>query len=100
MAGSSENSLTTAPLISVKPARERLPVSLEISTIYNGSRVEFPQEISRILAIISAFLGLFVIGYIKGQVVEHRPLRSAVELFIIGSIATIVGVIVGYFLRV
>lgn len=62
--------------------------------------VFFPQEISRILAIISAFLGLFVIGYIKGQVVEHRPLRSAVELFIIGSIATIVGVIVGYFLRV
>ena len=62
--------------------------------------VFFPQEISRILAIISAFLGLFVIGYIKGQVVEHRPLRSAVELFIIGSIATIVGVVVGYFLRV
>jgi len=56
MAGSSENSLTTAPLISVKPARERLPVSLEISTIYNGSRVEFPQEISRgtrSLAVIS-----------------------------------------------
>ena len=62
--------------------------------------VLFPQEISRILAIISAFSGLFLIGFLKGHLVEHRPLRSAVELFIIGSIATVVGVIVGYFLRV
>ena len=62
--------------------------------------VLFPQEISRILAIISAFLGLFLIGFLKGHLVEHRPLRSAVELFIIGSVATIVGVTVGYFLRV
>src|SRR3989339_1773119 len=58
--------------------------------------VLFPQEISRILAIISAFLGLFLIGFLKGHLVEHRPLRSAVELFIIGSVATIVGVTVGY----
>ena len=60
----------------------------------------FPQEIFFIIAIISAFFGLFLIGYLKGQLVEHRPLRSAIELFIIGSVATIVGVVVGYLFRV
>ena len=60
----------------------------------------FEQEVSRIMAIISAFFGLFIIGFLKGHLVEHRPLRSAVELFVIGSIATTVGVVVGYLLRV
>ena len=58
------------------------------------------QPLARIVAIISSFVGLFIIGYVKGYLVEHRPLRSAVELFIIGSVATIVGVVVGYYLRV
>lgn len=60
----------------------------------------FDQPLARTLAVISAFAGLFIIGYIKGHLVEHKPLRSAIELFIIGSIATIVGVVVGYFLKV
>ena len=60
----------------------------------------FDQPLARALAIISAFIGLFIIGYLKGYLVEHKPLRSAIELFIIGSIATTVGVIVGYFLKV
>lgn len=60
----------------------------------------FDQPLARTLAIVSAFIGLFVIGYIKGQLVEHKPLRSALELFFIGSVATIVGVAVGYFLKV
>lgn len=60
----------------------------------------FDQPIARIIAIVSTFTGLFIIGYVKGHLVEHKPLRSAVELFIIGSIATIVGVVVGYFLKV
>jgi len=60
----------------------------------------FDQPEARILAIISAFLGLIIIGYLKGKVVEHKPIRSAIELLIIGGIATLVGVIVGYFLKV
>lgn len=60
----------------------------------------FDQPEARYLAIISVFIGLFVIGYIKGKVVEHHPLRSATELLAIGGIATLVGVIVGYFLKV
>ncbi|MBI2033029.1 MAG: VIT1/CCC1 transporter family protein [Candidatus Levybacteria bacterium] len=60
----------------------------------------FDQPLARTLAIVSAFVGLFIIGYVKGQIVEHKPFRSAVELFIIGSIATVVGITVGYFLKV
>ena len=60
----------------------------------------FDQSTGRILAVVSAFIGLFFIGYIKGHIVEHRPLRSAFELFIIGSIATAIGVIVGNLLKV
>lgn len=60
----------------------------------------FPQPEARLIAILSAFAGLFFIGYLKGYVVEHKPLRSAIELFIIGSIATTIGLIVGYLLKV
>jgi VIT1/CCC1 family predicted Fe2+/Mn2+ transporter len=60
----------------------------------------FNQPEARFIAIASAFGGLFLIGYLKGYLVEHKPLRSAVELFIIGGIATTIGVIVGYFLKV
>jgi vacuolar iron transporter family protein len=60
----------------------------------------FNQSDARILSIIFAFIGLFIVGYVKGKVVEHKPLRSAVELFIIGASATAIGLIVGYFLKV
>jgi len=60
----------------------------------------FDQPVARVIAIASAFVGLFIVGYIKGYLVEHRPLRSAIELFIIGSITTTIGIIVGYLLKV
>lgn len=60
----------------------------------------FDQPVAKVIAIASAFVGLFIVGYIKGYLVEHRPLRSAIELFIIGSITTTIGVIVGYLLKV
>ena len=62
--------------------------------------IVFDQSTARILAIVSAFTGLFIIGYIKGHIVEHKPLRSAVELFIIGSLATAIGVVVGNLLKI
>lgn len=60
----------------------------------------FPQPEARYLAILSAFIGLFTIGYFKGKIVDHHAMRSAVELLAIGGIATLVGIIVGYFLKV
>ena len=60
----------------------------------------FDQPMARYLAIASSFAGLFLIGYLKGYLVEHKPLRSAIELFIIGGIATTIGLVVGHFLKV
>ena len=58
------------------------------------------QPEAKIVAIFASLLGLFVLGYIKGKVVKVKPLRSAVELFIIGSIATSIGLIVGHLFKI
>lgn len=62
--------------------------------------VIFDKPLSTIMSIAFAFIGLFAIGYIKGKIVEHKPLKSAVELFIIGSVATAIGLVVGSLLKV
>lgn len=60
----------------------------------------FAPDIARVLSIGFALLSLFAVGYIKGRVVKSRPLRSAVEMFAIGGLATVIGLIVGNFLKV
>jgi len=60
----------------------------------------FPQAQARVLSVIFAFIGLFIVGWIKGHIVEHKPLRSAAELFVIGAIATLIGITVGQILKV
>ena len=62
--------------------------------------VIFDQPQARTVAILAAFLGLFILGYSKGHFVKVKPLRSAIELFVIGAIATALGLIVGYIFRV
>ncbi len=57
-----------------------------------------PQSIP--YSIILAFIGLFIMGFIKGKIVAHKPFRSAVEILIIGGVATSIGLLVGYLLRV
>lgn len=60
----------------------------------------FTQPLARYIAILSAFTGLFMVGLLKGHLVEHKPLRSAIELLVIGGVATLVGILVGAFLKV
>lgn len=60
----------------------------------------FNQPQARIIAIVAAFVGLFVLGYVKGHLVKVPTVRSAVELFIIGAIATTIGLIVGQLFKV
>lgn len=55
----------------------------------------FPMEHSREVAIAAALIGLLVLGYVKGKVVDVSPIKSAIEIFIIGGIATAIGLIVG-----
>ena len=62
--------------------------------------VIFNQPLARVVAIGSAFSGLFLIGYLKGLFIEGSTIRSAIELFVIGGIATIIGLVVGILLKV
>ncbi len=55
--------------------------------------LEQPQ--ARYVSIGGAFVALFLVGYVKGKVVNHSAMRSATELLIIGGIATIIGLAVG-----
>lgn len=58
------------------------------------------QPEARAISVIAAFIGLFIVGFVKGKIVQHNALRSAIELFIIGGIATAIGLIVGVMLKV
>lgn len=60
----------------------------------------FPPEVARVISIAASLVSLFVIGYFKGKIVEHRALRSAVEMLVIGGLATVIGLVVGNFLKV
>lgn len=60
----------------------------------------FNQPEARYISIGAAFIALFIVGFVKGKIVEHNALRSAIELFVIGGVATILGLIVGIILKV
>tara|TARA_B100001105_G_scaffold254255_1_gene249623 strand:+ start:434 stop:931 length:498 start_codon:yes stop_codon:yes gene_type:complete len=60
----------------------------------------FPIEYSAYVAIAASLTCLLVLGYAKGKVVGASPLRSALEVFVIGGIATAIGLIAGNLLTV
>jgi VIT1/CCC1 family predicted Fe2+/Mn2+ transporter len=60
----------------------------------------FGQPEAQVIAVVAALAGLFAVGYVKGKIVDQAPLRSATELLVIGAIATAIGLVVGYLLRV
>ncbi len=60
----------------------------------------FPMEYSRNVAIVAALIGLFILGYFKGRIVKVSPIKSALEILIIGGLATAVGLVVGNVLAV
>lgn len=62
--------------------------------------VTFKLPISITISIISALIGLFVLGYIKAKLVKVNPLRSALEIFVLGGVATTIGLIVGKIFKV
>lgn len=59
-----------------------------------------PIGYARNASIAAALIGLIVLGYVKGKIVEVSPIRSAIEVFVIGGIATVIGLIVGNLLAV
>lgn len=59
------------------------------------SIIIFPMSYSRDIAIVAALSCLLVLGYAKGRIVKVPPIRSAMEVLIIGGIATAIGIIAG-----
>jgi VIT1/CCC1 family predicted Fe2+/Mn2+ transporter len=59
------------------------------------SIILFPVSYSRDVAIVAALVSLLILGYVKGKVVDVSPVRSAIEVLIIGGVATIIGIVAG-----
>lgn len=47
-----------------------------------------------------ALTGLFLVGLFRGWISKEHPLRNAVELMVIGGVATGIGLAVGHFLKI
>ena len=54
-----------------------------------------PNEHGRTVAIIAALACLTLLGYAKGKIVGVSAVRSALEVLIVGGIATVIGIVVG-----
>lgn len=51
-------------------------------------------------SITAAFIGLFILGFVKGKIVNINKIRSALEMLIIGGVAATIGIIVGLLLKI
>jgi len=60
----------------------------------------FSLPLSSFISVGAALIGLFVLGYLKAKIVKENPLKSALEILVLGGIATAVGLIVGKLLKV
>lgn len=54
-----------------------------------------PMSYGRNVAIIAALICLLILGYVKGKIVKVSPLRSALEVFVIGGVTTVIGIVAG-----
>ena len=54
-----------------------------------------PISYARNAAIVAALFFLLILGYAKGKIVKVSPLRSALEVFVIGGITTAIGIAAG-----
>lgn len=60
----------------------------------------FPLPGASILSIAFSLLGLLILGVSKAKLVKESPVRSAVEILILGGAATAVGLLAGHFLKI
>jgi len=47
-----------------------------------------------------ALVGLTILGIVKGKLTKLNPLKSALEVLVIGGIATSIGIVVGVVFKV
>ena len=60
----------------------------------------FVYPISLILSVIFALCGLFLLGYIKGRLLHSQPFKGGLKILVVGGLATILGLGVGFIFRV
>lgn len=60
--------------------------------------IPFPRSL--IFSVIFALIGLFLLGYIKGKILNTSTLRGGFKMLIVGGIATILGLVVGLLFKV
>ncbi len=56
--------------------------------------------LSATISIGAALAGLFILGLFKAHIVKVNPLKSAIEILILGGAATLMGLLVGKFFKV
>lgn len=56
--------------------------------------------ISLLLSVVFAFIGLFSLGFIKAKLFSGQIWRSALEMLVIGGLATLIGLFVGLILKI
>lgn len=59
----------------------------------------FSGSIASVLSVLFAFLGLFVLGYMKAKLFFGNPIRSSIEMLLIGGLAVLMGLMVGKYLK-
>ena len=62
--------------------------------------VIFELPLSITLSIFFALCGLFILGYLKAHIVKVNPFKSAIEIFILGGAATLIGLVVGRLFKI
>lgn len=60
----------------------------------------FELPLSATLSIFFALCGLLILGYLKAHIVKVNPFKSAIEIFILGGAATLIGLVVGKLFKI
>ncbi len=59
-----------------------------------------PKSYSLYVSVCAALVGLFTLGLIKGNITRKNPLRSGIEVLIVGGVAAGIGLLVGLTLKI
>ncbi len=60
----------------------------------------FPLPLSIVLSVTFALISLFLLGYFKGKIVKSSPIKGGIKIFLVGGVATILGLIVGLVFKI
>lgn len=55
---------------------------------------------SLVIAVLGAFMGLALLGYVKSKFLKTNPIKGALKVLAIGGITTLIGVAVGLLFKV